>query len=82
MKIQIADWRRAGNLFTENGLPYTHGQEMEGTPEDALRIAGECMTKGLNVMLVKIMEGPGTKKQPSVHTGWMVAVDTYRFQQR
>ena len=77
MKIHIADWREAGNLFEKNDLPYTHGQEFEGTLDDALRIARECMTIGLNVMLVTTWEGSSR-----VRTGWMVAVDTFRFGQR
>jgi hypothetical protein len=82
MKIVISDWRLGGHLFTEFKLPYTQNQKIEGTEEDAVRIAGECFSKGLNVMLTRTYTGLGTRKDPKVVDGLMVAIDTYRFVQR
>jgi hypothetical protein len=82
MKIHIADWRKAGGLFTEFQLPYSHGEEFEGTETDMLRIAEECFRKGLNVMLARVHSGTGTRKDPRVVEGYLIAVDTFRFQQR
>jgi hypothetical protein len=48
MRIVIISWVEP-NLLTGTG--YTHSQAIEGTEDDALRIAGELFKSGLQVML-------------------------------
>jgi hypothetical protein len=48
MKIIISDWAQGPFL---RGTKYTHGQEIEGTDDDAITIASELFKLGRNVML-------------------------------
>lgn len=69
MKIKILDYRLGGRVFSDHSLPYSHGQEVEGTTEDVARISKECLDVGLNVMSYHIH-----------HSGDMVvSVDLQRF---
>lgn len=71
-KIQIVDWPQRGF----RGLPYTHGQEIEGDEKDAFRIARECFDVGLNVMVTRSHSAPGDL------IGYRVSVDDRSFQCR
>ena len=75
MKIEIFDWRTGGALFSKFRLPYMQNQVLEGSAEDVLRIVGEFLAAGLNVMVTR------TSAEPDLWIGYMIAVDTRIFQQ-
>jgi hypothetical protein len=67
VEIVVYSWR-GPNLL--EGKPYAHNQVIEGTSDDAGRIAAELFRTGLNVMIHRHADS------------YIVAVDNYRFQQR
>ena len=67
MQITIYDWAQGALL---RGTKYTYNQKIEGTEDDALRIASELFKLGRNVMLCRDT------------SGITVCVDNKRFQQR
>jgi hypothetical protein len=81
VKIVIYDYA-LGNLLESTG--YTHNQVIEGTPEDAVRIAGEIFLKGPNVMITHRQErNEGTRKNPVMTpASILIMTDNQRFQQR
>lgn len=81
MKIIVSDWREGGKLFEKYSLPYEQGKEIEGDEADLFRIAQEIFSKGLNIMVSRLREGSGTRKSP-LKESYLIAVDSFRFQQR
>lgn len=81
MKITLFDYA-LGQLLEGSG--YTHKQEIEGTPEDAVRIAGEIFLKGPNVMILhRQARNEGTHKNPvTIPASITIMTDNQRFQQR
>jgi hypothetical protein len=70
MKIKMIDFRLGGRVFAEHQLPYSNGQEVEGTTDDVARYTKQFLDAGLNVMSYHIHS-----------TGDMViCVDYLRFQ--
>lgn len=81
MRISVHDW--SGGRLLE-GTPYASGQVLEGTDEDAARIAVELFRAGRNVMILRRPErDEGARGSPRmVPPSVVIAVDDRRFQQR
>lgn len=83
MKIQVWDWSCASSARLEKS-GHKYGDVIEGTVDDAFRIAREIYDTGLNVMVKHCGGGNvGTRKKPVIEPeSILIGVDTQRFQQR
>lgn len=85
MQIVIFDWSRGLHLA---GTPYEGDGNgnfvVDGSEEDAFRIAGDLFKLGFNVMVLhRGGKNIGTRKNPNIPPiSILIQVDDQRFQQR
>jgi hypothetical protein len=81
MKVVVFDWAQ-GKLL--EGTGYSHNQEIEGTKEEAARIASEIFLKGPNVMMLhRGGQNRGTRKKPDIEPNWiLIQTDDQNFKMR
>lgn len=84
MKITIYDWIPGSGLTSGHVPGLTTNAPFEGTDQDAVRIAGDLFSSGVNVMLKRNKPfNKGTRKNPDwTEESITIFVDDQRFGQR